>query len=128
MPFRLTTVVSSNPVTPYTDTSYCIHILWEVCRSIFFSGPPCILFVMPCSKSCSGISRSHLDVQPSRKTHERKKEKGEKKKKKKKKKKIVRDIRCCIVAVLGSTWQLRDTRDTGMQAGRKFQKVHHFAP
>ena len=25
--------------TSYTDTSYCIHILWEVCRSVFY-GPP----------------------------------------------------------------------------------------
>ena len=31
----------SGEVTTYTDTSYCIHILWEVSRSIF-SGPPCI--------------------------------------------------------------------------------------
>ena len=23
-------------VTSYTDTSYCIHILWEACRSVFF--------------------------------------------------------------------------------------------
>ena len=26
----------SGEVTSYTDTSYCIHILWEVCRSFFF--------------------------------------------------------------------------------------------
>ena len=31
----------SGEVTSYTDTIYCIHILWEVCRSII-SGPPCI--------------------------------------------------------------------------------------
>ena len=30
----------SGEVTSYTDASYCIHILLEVCRSIF--GPPCI--------------------------------------------------------------------------------------
>ena len=28
-------------VTSYTDTSYFIHILWEVSRSVLF-GPPCI--------------------------------------------------------------------------------------
>ena len=33
----------SGEVTSYTDISYCIHILWEVCRSIF-SGPPCIIW------------------------------------------------------------------------------------
>ena len=26
----------SGEVTSYTDNSYCIHILWEVCRSVFF--------------------------------------------------------------------------------------------
>ena len=26
----------SGEVTSYTDTSYCIHILWDVCRSVFF--------------------------------------------------------------------------------------------
>ena len=31
----------SGGVTSYNDTSYCIHILWEVCCSIS-SGPPCI--------------------------------------------------------------------------------------
>ena len=31
----------SGEVTSYIDFSYCIHILWEVCRSVF-SGPPCI--------------------------------------------------------------------------------------
>ena len=41
---KLLIVVSffSGEVTSYTDTSYCIHILWEVCRSVF-SGPPCII-------------------------------------------------------------------------------------
>ena len=29
----------SGEVTSYTDVSYCIHILWEVCRSVFY-GPP----------------------------------------------------------------------------------------
>ena len=33
----------SGEVTSYTDTSYCIHILWEVSRSVF-SGPPCISY------------------------------------------------------------------------------------
>ena len=37
----------SGEVIPYTNTSYCIHILWEVCRSIFY-GPPCI--VLPWKK------------------------------------------------------------------------------
>ena len=31
----------SGEVSSYTGTSYCIHILWAVCRSIFI-GPPCI--------------------------------------------------------------------------------------
>ena len=31
----------SGEVTSYTDISYCIHILWEVSRSVF-SGPLCI--------------------------------------------------------------------------------------
>ena len=31
----------SREVTSYTDTSYCIHTLLEVCCSIFY-GPPCI--------------------------------------------------------------------------------------
>ena len=33
---------SSREVSSYTDTSYCIYILWEVCRSVFH-GPPCIV-------------------------------------------------------------------------------------
>ena len=33
----------SGEVTSYTDTSYCIHILREECRSVF-SGPPCIRY------------------------------------------------------------------------------------
>ena len=27
----------SGEVTSYTDTSYCIHILWDVCRSVFLA-------------------------------------------------------------------------------------------
>ena len=33
--------IFSGEDTPSTDTSYCIHILWEVCRSVV-TGPPCI--------------------------------------------------------------------------------------
>ena len=32
----------SGEVIPYTDTTYSIHILCEVCRSVFY-GPPCIV-------------------------------------------------------------------------------------
>ena len=32
----------SGEVTPYTDISYSIQILWEVWRSVFY-GPPCIV-------------------------------------------------------------------------------------
>ena len=32
--------IFSGEVTSYTDTSYCIHILWEVYRSVFFMGHP----------------------------------------------------------------------------------------
>ena len=50
----------SGEVTSYTDTSYCIHIMLEVCRSIFY-GPPCIsellgvayLQIEMCIASCS---------------------------------------------------------------------------
>ena len=31
----------SEEVTSYTYTRYCIHILWEICRSVFH-GPHCI--------------------------------------------------------------------------------------
>ena len=34
--------IFSGEVTTYTDTSYCIHILWEVYAVPFFYGPPCI--------------------------------------------------------------------------------------
>ena len=34
----------SGEVTPYTDTSHSIHILWDVCHSVF-SGSPCISMV-----------------------------------------------------------------------------------
>ena len=34
----------SGEVTSYTDTSYCIHKLWEACCSVFF-WPPCIWLV-----------------------------------------------------------------------------------
>ena len=32
----------SGEFTSYTDTNYCIHLLWEVSHSGFFSGPPCV--------------------------------------------------------------------------------------
>ena len=34
----------SGEVTSYTDTNYCIPIMLEVCRSVFY-GPPCIGFL-----------------------------------------------------------------------------------
>ena len=36
----------SGEVTSYTNSSYCIHILWEVRRSVFH-GPPCITNPLP---------------------------------------------------------------------------------
>ena len=74
---KLLIVVSffSGQVTSYTDTSYCIHILWEVYHSFFFlfflGGPPCrtasltmaILYAVKVQRSLSPLSRfcgSHI--------------------------------------------------------------------
>ena len=32
-------IISSREVTSYTDTNYCIHILWEVSPSVFLGHP-----------------------------------------------------------------------------------------
>ena len=65
----------SGEVTPYTDTSYSIHILWEVCRSVIY-GPPCI-DEMPfwfstddmtlCNVTCvQKVVWNNTDMQPNR--------------------------------------------------------------
>ena len=41
-------MIFSGEFTSYTDTSYCINILWEICSSTF-SGPPCITCTACCS-------------------------------------------------------------------------------
>ena len=43
--------------TSSTDTSYCIHILWEICWSVFI-GPPCILHDSLCTRSFVCLSSS----------------------------------------------------------------------
>ena len=39
----------SGEVTSLTDISCCIHILWEVCRSVFMGHPVGLLLLWPCN-------------------------------------------------------------------------------
>ena len=35
-------------ITSYRYNSYCINLLWEACRFVFFSVPPCIVERLSC--------------------------------------------------------------------------------